>query len=286
MTVNWFPGHMLKARREIQENAKVVDMVIEVVDARAPLSTTNPDLPHLVRGKPIIKVLNKADLADERETRRFISFFQKNGIGALAVDSLRGKGLPDVVRAVERVYAPLAKTLLEKRQRVRPARIMIAGLPNVGKSSFLNSLAGKRVVKTGAVPGVTRGRQWIRIKEGIELLDTPGVMWPKVENDEQGTKLALLAVVGEKAYEDEAVACYLISVLKHRKPEMLKERYRLESWDGEPGELLEEIGGKRGFFLRGGTVDLNKTARAVLEDFRKGGLGRLTLDRLPDEGNS
>jgi len=282
MAINWFPGHMVKARKEIRENARVVDIVIEIVDARAPVSTANPDLPRLIGQKPVIRVLCKADLADEKDTGDFVSYFQKMGMKAVAVDALRGHGISEVLRAVECLWEPLAETLREKRQRVRPARIMIVGLPNVGKSSFLNKLSGRKVAKTGATPGITRGRQWIRLKKGIELLDTPGVMWPKVENEEHGLKLALLAVVGEKAYDDEAVACYLVSLLQRRRPGFLQKHYQLEKADLEVTELIEEVGRKRGFIMKGGTVDAAKTARALLEDFRKGVLGRVTLDEVPE----
>lgn len=273
---------MVRARREIRENAKIVDIVIEIVDARAPLSTANPDLPHLIGKKPIIRVLGKADLAEEKATRDFVSYFRGKGLEAIAVDVLRGHGTSEVVRAIEAAWAPLADALLKKRQRVRPARVMIVGLPNVGKSSLLNRLAGRKAARTGATPGITRGRQWIRVKEGIELLDTPGIMWPKIENEEQGMKLALLAVVGERAYEEETVAGYLIALLQHRIPEALQTHYRVEKTQGTAVELIEEIGKKRGFVVKGGSVDLTKTARAVIEDFRKGVLGRVTLDEVPE----
>lgn len=280
MTVNWFPGHMVKARREIKENAKIVDMVAEILDARAPLSTLNPDLPELVKPKPIIRVLNKSDLADKDMTREFIQLFRAEGMKVVSMDSLTGRGAREVLKAIEDTFQPVAAELLKRRDRLRPARVMVAGVPNVGKSSFLNALARKKIAKTGARPGITRGRQWIRVRDDIDFLDTPGIMWPRVESEEQGLRLALLAIVGEKAYREEDIALFLITTLRSLKPAVLRERYRIKHLEQEPWAILEEVGANRGFLLKGGEVDTIKTARMLLEEFRKGSLGRVTLDEV------
>lgn len=284
MGINWFPGHMVRARREIKENAELVDMVIEILDARAPLSTLNPDLPGLIGLRPLIRVLNKFDLADTNATRIFIEYFLSQGVTAVAMDSLTGRGSREVLRAIKDTFEPVAQELFKRRARVRPARVMVAGVPNVGKSSFLNRMVGKKVVVTGTRPGVTRGRQWIRLKEGIEFLDTPGVMWPRMEQKEQGFKLALLAIVGEKAYQEEDVALFLIRWLQARTPAVLKDYYRVEETGEHPVKILEKVGANRGLFLKGGTVDVTKTARVMLEDFRRGSLGQFTLDEIPAMG--
>lgn len=280
MAVNWFPGHMVKARREIRENATLVDIVIEILDARAPRSTSNPDLPELVKKKPIIRVLNKSDLADPEATRRFVEHFRAEGLTAISMDSLTGKGSREVLQAIMDTYQPLAEALLKRRARVRPPRVMVVGVPNVGKSSFLNALVGKKAAKTGAKPGITRGRQWIRVRGDVELLDTPGIMWPKVDSEEQGLKLALLAVVGEKAYHDEEIALYLLKVLQARNPQILWKRYQIEVPGLKAAEILQLVGTRRGYLVKGGTVDTAKTARVLIEEFRRGNLGAITLDEI------
>lgn len=278
MTVNWFPGHMVRARREIGEQAELVDVVIEVVDARAPVSTANPDLPELVKGKPVVRVLNKADLADADATRRFVDHFRRQGLRAVGMDALHHRGRRELLAAVEEAFRPVAEKLLQRRSRLRPARAMVVGVPNVGKSSVLNLLAGHKAARTGAKPGLTRGRQWVRVRSDLELLDTPGLLWPKVESEEQGLKLALLAVVGERAYRDERVAAFLLEVM-HRHPSAVwQQRYGATADAPDRLQQLEAIGRQRGFLLKGGSVDLARTARVLIEEFRRGALGRITLD--------
>ena len=280
MSINWFPGHMVKARREIQENAAAVDLVIEVLDARAPRSTLNPDLPGLVKGKPIIRVLNKSDLADEWATRRFIDYFGQEGIPAVGMDSLTGQGAREVLRVFRDAFRPVAEQLRKRRARIRPARVMVAGAPNTGKSSFINALVGKKTVKTGARPGITRGKQWIRVRCDIELLDTPGIMWPRVDSEEQGLRLALLAVVGEAAYQEEEIAWFLIKTMQVLAPEILRQRYRLEEIHVDVHDTMEQIGQNRGLLLKGGVVDTARTARMLIDEYRRGSLGRFTLDEV------
>lgn len=278
MTINWYPGHMVKARREIENNLKLVDIVVILLDARAPLSCRNNDLEKMVNKKPIVMVLSKADLADEAFTRQYIEKLNEEGFKAAAIDSVTGKGAAQVIKAIGEAYKPMVEKMLSKGRRIRPARVMVAGVPNIGKSTFLNCLVGQKIARTGAKPGVTRGKQWIRVREDIEFMDTPGLMWPKIENEEQGLKLALLDVIGENAYHEDDVALYLIKILREKKPEVLKEKFRLDDIEGTDTEILEQIGKKRGYLIKGGEVDFNKTCHMLLNEFRKGSLGKISLD--------
>lgn len=278
MVINWYPGHMVKARREIENSLKLVDIVIILLDARAPFSCRNRDLENLVGKKPVIMVLSKIDLADDACTREYMERLRKEGFKTAAVDSITGRGMPQVLKAIGEAYKPVADKMIARGRRVRPARVMVAGVPNIGKSTFLNCLVGQKVAKTGAKPGVTRGKQWIRVREDIELMDTPGLMWPKIENEEQGLKLALIDVIGENAYQEDEVALYLVKVLREKKPEILKEKFKLTDLNGTDLQILEKIGVKRGCLIKGGEVDLNKTCNMLLNDFRKGSLGRISLD--------
>lgn len=278
MTINWYPGHMVKARREIENNLKLVDIVVILLDARAPFSCRNKDLEKLVSKKPVVMVLSKVDLADENFTRQYLEKLNGEGFKTAAIDSVTGKGAGQVIKAIREAYKPMVEKMLSKGRRIRPARVMVAGVPNIGKSTFLNCLVGQKIARTGAKPGVTRGKQWIRVREDIEFMDTPGLMWPKIENEEQGLKLALLDVIGENAYHEDDVALYLIKILREKKPEVLKEKFRLTDIEGTDAEVLEQIGKKRGYLVRGGDVDFNKTCHMLLNEFRKGSLGKISLD--------
>ncbi len=278
MTINWFPGHMVKAQREIQENLKLVDLVAMLVDARAPFSCRNPQLEKLISPKKNIIVLNKMDLAPAADTSRHLEIIRKEGHLAAAMDSSRGKGSREVLQLIAASFAPVLQDLKNRGRRARPARLMIVGVPNVGKSSFLNSLAGKKVAVTGARPGVTRGKQWVRIRDDIEFMDTPGLMWPKVESEAQGLKLALLDIVGDKAYQEYDVCLYLLRVLKDKAPNLLQEKLKLGSPERPEQELLADIARSKGHLIKGGEVDVEKTCNVLLQDFRKGKLGRLSLE--------
>jgi len=278
MSINWFPGHMVRARREVEENIKLVDIIVFLLDARAPFSCRNPELEKMGAKKKSIMVLNKIDLAPPQSVRQYLTRFKNEGRSVAAVNSLSGKGQKDVLQAIEKNYAAIAETMRVKGRRVRPARVMVAGVPNVGKSSFINALVGHKTAVTGAKPGVTRGKQWVRIREDIELLDTPGLMWPKIENEEQGLKLALLDIVGEKSYSEEEAAVYLLQVLKQKKPEAISERLLINDPTHTEHEMLEQIARNRGFLSKGAQVDLEKTCRSLLQDFRKGKLGPIALD--------
>lgn len=278
MSINWFPGHMVKARREIEENIKLVDIVVMLLDARAPYSCRNPELEKMVARKQVILVLNKADLADTNQMRKHMASLKSEGFTVAAMDSISGKGQREVLQAISSSYQPLADAMLQKGRRVRPARVMVVGVPNIGKSTFLNNLVGKKMAVTGAKPGVTRGKQWLRVREDIEFMDTPGLMWPKVGNEEQGFKLALLDIVGEKAYSEYDVTIYLLSWLKEHQPSTLRDKFKIKELDMAPEEIMECIARYRGHLVKGGSTDLEKTCKLLLQDFRKGKLGPVNLD--------
>jgi ribosome biogenesis GTPase A len=279
MGVNWYPGHMVKARREIENNLKLVDLVIILLDARAPFSCRNPDIETLVKKKKIIVVLNKTDLASPEWTKIYLARLKNEGYSSVqAMDSISGKGSREVVQAISRAFADQEKELIKKNRRLRPVRVMVVGVPNVGKSTFLNCLVGQKVANTGAMPGVTRGKQWVRIRKDIEFMDTPGLMWPKIKEAEQGLKLALLGIVGENAYNTQEVAIYLLRVLKSKHPDALTAKYRLDDHERTEDQLLEDIARSRGYLLKGGAPDLEKSSISLLRDFRKGFIGRISLD--------
>ena len=278
MAINWFPGHMVGARREIQENMKVVDFVLMLLDARAPFSCRNRLLEKMTRGKTLIYILNKADLADPQATKKYIRRLKQEGFEAVAMDSAGGRGKQNVLNQIRKMYAPAAETMKARGRRIRPARIMVAGVPNVGKSTFLNCLVGKNSVKTGNKPGVTRGRQWVRVLDDMELLDTPGLMWPKVESEEQGYKLALLNIVGEKAYQEYDAACFLARYLQKHCPEEVEKQLGEGLREAEHEEILIRTAQKRGYLNHGAQPDLEKAAHNILQDFRRGNWGRISLD--------
>jgi ribosome biogenesis GTPase A len=278
MSINWFPGHMVKARREIQDNLKLVDIVTILLDARAPYSCRNPQLEKMISPKKTIIVLNKMDLAPIADTRRHLEQLRDEGHLVAAMDSNSGKGSREVLQLISTAFESVREDLHRRGRRIRPARVMIVGVPNVGKSSFLNSLAGKKIAITGARPGVTRGKQWVRVRDDIEFMDTPGLMWPKIDSVEQGLKLALLDIVGEKAYQEYDVSLYLIRLLKEKAPQMLHDKLKLDNLDRPEQELLEDIARKKGHLIKGGEVDVEKTCTVLLQDFRKGKLGALSLE--------
>lgn len=278
MAINWYPGHMVKAKKEIQANIKLVDIIAVLLDARAPFSCRNPDLEKMGASKQLLLVLNKMDLASPATTQQYLSRLKEAGFMAVAMDSISGKGLGEVTKCIQALYRSQAEAMLQKGRRVRPVRVMVVGVPNIGKSTFLNCLAGKKMASTGAKPGITRGKQWVRVRGDIEIMDTPGLMWPKVEDEEQGLKLALLNIVGEKAYQEYEVCLYLLQILQQKAPAILRERLKVDDTRKSPAELLEEIARKRGHLLKGGALDLEKTCTTMLQDFRKGKLGLISLD--------
>lgn len=284
-SIQWFPGHMAKTRRLIGESLPLVDLVAEIIDARIPASSRNPELDGWLKDKPRLLLLNKCDCADENATRRWLEYYQTKSIAALAIDCKSGRGVDKVVPAVRRQLKELLEKRTEKGIAGRPPRMMAVGIPNVGKSSLINRLAGSKRAKVEDRPGVTRGRQWVKINDGLELLDMPGVLWPKFEDPAVGERLALTGAVKDDVVDIELLAMRFLGMLHRDYPQLLKERYKVEAPEGtEEFELLEMVGRKRGMLISGGEVNTERAAATVLDEYRGGKLGRLTLE-LPSSGS-
>ncbi|MCR4925472.1 MAG: ribosome biogenesis GTPase YlqF [Clostridiales bacterium] len=282
-TVQWFPGHMAKTRRIIKESLSLVDAVTEIVDARIPLSSSNPELNEIISGKPKITLLNKCDVADEKATARWIDYYKKNGVQALAVDCRSGKGLNNYQKIVREVLKDKIQSNIDKGMVGRAVRVMVVGIPNTGKSSFINRMAGKNRAKVADKPGVTRQNQWFAIGNGIELLDTPGVLWPKFEDKEVGDKLAFIGSVKDEVLDVELLAVRLLEVMIRDYKENLIARYKLSNIDGlEAYEVLEAIGRKRGMLISGGEINTERASVMLLDEYRAGMLGKITLDSIPE----
>jgi ribosome biogenesis GTPase A len=278
-SIQWFPGHMAKTRRLISESLSLIDCVAEIIDARVPLSSRNPVLDELCANKPRILLLNKCDLADESETKKWISYFKANGIYALAVDCKSGKGLNMFLPFVKDLLSEKLTRLREKGMVGRTLRIMVAGIPNSGKSTFINSMAGEKRAKTEDRPGVTRGRQWINLGQGVEMLDTPGILWPKFEDEKVGEHLAFTGAIKDDILDKEQLAARLCQTLHSQYESNIVTRYKIKGSLPEDGfEALKLIGKRRGFLVSGGEVDTLRTAIMVLDEFRGGLLGRITLE--------
>lgn len=277
MNYQWYPGHMTKARRMMEENIKLIDLVIELVDARIPLASRNPDIDSLGKNKSRLILLNKSDLADERANKQWKEYFEKQGLYVLEVNSRNGNGIKAIHGLVQK--ACREKIERDKKRGIlnRPIRAMVVGIPNVGKSTFINSFAGKACTKTGNKPGITKGKQWIRLNKSLELLDTPGILWPKFDSQEVGLKLALIGSMNDEIVPMEEMTVTLIEMLKDRYTGVLSKRYGIEE-EKEAYALLEEIARKRGCLLKGEEPDRKKAAALVLDDFRSGRLGRITLE--------
>lgn len=284
MLIQWYPGHMAKAKRLVQEHLKLVDVVIELVDARIPASSRNPMIAEIIQNKPRIMALNKADLADPLLTEQWLATFKHEGISAIAIESLGGKGLRELIAATKYAVKEKMAAIVAKGRKERAVRAMIIGIPNVGKSSLINRMAGTGNVKTGDKPGVTKGKQWIKVGKDFELLDTPGILWPKFEDPAVGMKLAVTGAVSDDVVNVEELALQLLSYLKTTGPSGLKERFKLENLPESDGDLLAAIGKKRGFLQPGGIVDIEKAARTVLLEFRAGKIGLFTLDTPAETG--
>ena len=279
MTVQWFPGHMAKTRRLIKESLPLVDAVCEIVDARLPESSRNPEIDEIVGGKPRIILLNKCDLADDNATTERIRLFASKGVTALPVDCRSGKGLQKFQSAVREVLKDKIQANIDRGMGGKTLRVMVVGIPNTGKSSFINRMAGKNRAKVADKPGVTRGNQWFSIGQGIELLDTPGVLWPKFEDPEVGFKLSFIGSVKDEILDIQEIAVRLLKVMQTRYPDNLAKRYGIENFEElEPYELLELIASKRGMLLRGGEYDTERCAVMLLDEYRDGRIGKITLD--------
>lgn len=281
-TVQWFPGHMAKTRRTIKESLSLVDAVTEIVDARVPLSSQNPELSEIIGNKPRIVILNKCDVADVNSTKKWIEYFNSKGIYAMAADCRSGKGLNDYRPLVKKVLKEKIESNEKKGMQGKALRIMVVGIPNTGKSSFINKMAGRNRAKVADKPGVTRQNQWFVIGDGIELLDTPGVLWPKFDDPEVGNKLAFIGSVKDEIMDCETLAVRLIDILKNNYSERLEERYKISDFKNlESYEILELIGRKRGMLISGGEVNTQRAANTLLDEYRAGKLGKITLDSVP-----
>ena len=277
MNIQWYPGHMTKAKRQMQEDLKLIDLIIELVDARVPLSSRNPDIDQLGQNKSRLILLNKADLADERQNEAWKEYFQSKGFYVVKVDSRNGAGM----KTIQNVIQEACKEKIERDRRRgiknRPIRAMVAGIPNVGKSTFINTFAGKACAKTGNKPGVTKGKQWIRLNKNVELLDTPGILWPKFEDQLVGIRLACVASIKDDILNIEELALWLLEKLKKDYPGFLEKRYGI-SEEGTPLETLEAIAKARGCLKRGEELDYVKASGLIFDDFRGGKIGRITLE--------
>ncbi len=278
MNYQWYPGHMTKAKRMMQENIKLIDLVIELVDARIPLSSRNPDIDELAQNKSRIVLLNKSDLADPYYNKQWMNYFQEKGAHALEINSKSGAG----VKSIQGLVQEACKEKIERDRKRgivnRPVRAMVVGIPNVGKSTFINSFAGKACAKTGNKPGVTKGKQWIKLNKGLELLDTPGILWPKFEDQEVGKHLAFIGSMNDEVIIMEELACDLLKELTELYPKALQERFGLEELQ-EPLEILKAIAENRKCYAKGEELDLLKASNLLVDDFRSGKLGRITIER-------
>lgn len=284
-TIQWFPGHMTRARRQIQEKLKLIDLAFELLDARVPYSSRNPMIDDILMNKPRLVLLNKADLADPAVTREWVEHFAKSGIEAVPLDSVNGDGVRGLPEKARHVLRDKIAAQIKKGMNPRAVRALIVGIPNVGKSTLINRLAGRHVAATGDRPGVTKGQQWIRAGGELELLDTPGILWPKFEEEQVGYRLASIGSISDQILNVEDIAFHTIRYLSAAYPQMLTERYELEQLpeaDAEAHEIvevMEAIGRKRGCLQSGGTVNLEKASMVVLRDLRGGRLGRISLER-------
>lgn len=278
--INWFPGHMAKTRRIIKESLSLVDAVTEVIDARIPLSSSNPELSSLISAKPRIVLLNKCDLADKNTTDKWISYYKKSGVAALAVDCRTGKGLNKYADTVREILKDKIRQNEEKGMPGKALRIMVVGIPNTGKSSFINRMARAAKTKVADKAGVTRRNQWVPLGNGLELLDTPGVLWPKFEDPAVGERLAFIGSVKDKILDTQLLAVRFLEVMKADYPERLEERYKISGFENsEPWEILEMIGKKRGMIIKGGEIDAERAAVTVLDEYRAGKLGTISLEK-------
>lgn len=281
--LSWFPGHMTKTKRMIVAEIGHMDAVCEIVDARIPLSSRNPDVDEMTAGKPRLIVLNRVDQADPRETKRWAAYFRENGCAVLEANAKGGAGTAQFAAAVRELLRDKLAAYAAKGQVGRVARVMVLGIPNVGKSTFINKVAKRKTARAEDRPGVTRSKQWVPVDATLELLDTPGILWPRFDDPEVGKRLAFTGAVKDDVLDIEELACYLMEYLgKHYAP-VLQERYKIEPTGEESGyDLLEMAGRKRGFLMRGAQVDTERMARVLLDEFRGGKLGRFTLETVED----
>ena len=277
--INWYPGHVTKAVRQMKEDIKLIDLVIELLDARIPLSSRNPDIDDLGKNKARLVLLNKSDLADETDNNKWIQYFKDKGIIALKINSKNKQGIKEINNAVQ--IACKEKIERDKKRGIinRPVRAMVVGIPNVGKSTFINAYAGRAAAKTGNKPGVTKGKQWIKLNKNLELLDTPGILWPKFDNQTIGMHLAFIGSINDNILDVTELAYQLVKLLATTYPKVVVERYKIEGHE-DPLQVMYQVAEVRGCKLKGNQPDLEKTSKIIMDDFRAGKLGRITLDKL------
>jgi len=283
MTIQWFPGHMAKARREVTEKLKLVDIIFELIDARLPLSSRNPMIDEVINQKPRLLILNKSDMADEQETRKWVDYFAQRGHKAVAINSLEGKGLQLVTKAAQEILKEKFERMKARGMKPRAIRAMIVGIPNVGKSTLINRLAKKNIAKTGNTPGVTKAQQWIKVGKELELLDTPGILWPKFEDQEVGYKLALTGAIKDTITNMEDLAVYGLRFLSIHYPKRMEERYGFEFLHEDLVETFDHIGKLRRVFGQGGEIDYDQVAQLIVRDIRGLQLGKLTFDFVDEQ---
>ncbi|MCP8970154.1 ribosome biogenesis GTPase YlqF [Ectobacillus ponti] len=283
MTIQWFPGHMAKARRQITEKLKLIDVVIELVDARLPASSRNPMIDEILTHKPRLVVLNKADLADDRVTKQWIQYFAEKGQKAISINAQAGQGMKEITAASKELVKEKFDKMVAKGIKPRAVRALIVGIPNVGKSTLINKVAKKNIAKTGDRPGVTTAQQWIKIGKELELLDTPGILWPKFEDEMVGYRLAATGAIKDTILNLQDVAVYALRFLAAHYPKQLQERYALTEIPEDIVELFDAIGKRRGCLAGGGMIDYDKTAELVLRELRAGLLGRITFETPQEE---
>lgn len=283
MLIQWFPGHMAKTKRLITEHLKAVDVAVELLDARIPMSSANPMVENLVQNKPRIIVLNKSDLADVKITEKWIEYFKKEDIDVIPVSTYNGKDKKKLINLIREKAKPVLEKWQRRGLKNRSVRIMILGIPNVGKSTLINFLSGSKATRTANTPGHTKGKQWVRLSSGLDLLDTPGVLWPKFEDQNAALKLAATGAIAGEIFDSYEVVTTLLAALKEISPQILKEKYDIKDVNQDTQILLELIGKRRGCLLPGGEIDSTRAEALVLTDFRSGKLGRVTLDMPPSE---
>lgn len=283
MNIQWYPGHMTKTRRQMEMDVRLVDLVAEVVDARIPISSRNPDIDSIVGSRPRLIILNRADQADSTLTAQWLAWFRRQGHGVLETDARSGKGVEQFSIVTKAVLQDKVAAWKAKGQIGKPIRAMVVGIPNVGKSTFINKVVRRKSAKVGDRPGVKRGKQWVSVDKGLELLDTPGILWPKFEDETIGLHLAFTGAVKDEVMDLEGLSCALLELLRDRYPKAIEERYHLTSSSEKKGwELLEEIARKRGMLVSGGETDTERMAHILLDEFRNGKLGRFTLEAPKD----
>lgn len=283
MLIQWFPGHMAKTKRLITEHLKAVDLVAELLDARIPASSANPMIAQLTEGKPRIVILNKSDLADPEETEKWVAWYRGKGLTAIPLDSTSQRSKKLLLRVIRETAQPVIDKWARRGFRNRSVRLMILGIPNVGKSTLINRLAGTKSARTANTPGHTRGKQWVRLQDGLDLLDTPGVLWPKFEDQQAAMRLAATGAIAGDVFDPDEIVPALMETLAVQKPEALREKYGIEDVHGDPQRLIEAAGKRRGCLLAGGRMDYDRAQQAILFDFRSGRLGKITLDPVPEE---